>query len=522
MPSIKLSTEAKVGLFVFAGILILVYMSLRLGGFELGRAEGITLTVKLDTAAGLDVNASVRVAGVEVGRVRKIELEDNKAKLVLLIRPEAKVRKDFVAVLKTKGLLGEKYLDLVPGSPDAPILEDGDEITRVTTYIDMDRLLTILGGAADDIKQVSAALSSVLGGKEGEASLRNIVNNLEDMTTATNRIIQEHEDKLGRILTNMDAFSESLKNETPKVAQGLREVAENLNMVITENRANIKAGVENLRIASAKLEETMDTINTVAGDVGPKISETATTIKDAVGSIQDATATIGDAAATMGNVAKKLDEGEGTLAKLINEPTVHDNLSTTLEGINKVIKKSEAFRFFISYRGEFLFDENATKSYFSLKIQPKADKYYLFEVVDDPRGHIETKVIDRVVDGVPTRIEETKVSDEIEFSAQIAKRFKNFTLRGGVIESSGGVGVDYHLFEDRLKFTLEAFDFDEERNPHLKFGATYNLNKYFFLTVGYDDFVSRIDLESVFLGLGFRFEDDDLKYLLTSAPPISF
>lgn len=522
MAFIKLSPEAKVGLFVFAGILILVYMSLRLGGFELGRAEGLTLTVKLDTAAGLDENASVRIAGVEVGRVRTIELEDNMAKLVLLIRPDAKVRKDFTAILRTKGLLGEKYVALVPGSPDAPLLKDGEEIARVRVYTDMDRLLTILGDAAEGIKEVSASLSAVLGGKEGEATLRNIVTNLEDITIATNRVIQANEDKLARILTNIDAFSESLKDETPKVTSGLREVADNLNKVINENRGNLKAGVENLRVAAAKLEETMDTINTVANEVGPRITNMTTTVEDAVTTIKDASTTIVETASIMGNVAKKLDEGEGSLAKLINEPTVHENLSTTLESVTKVIKKSEALRFFVGYRGEFLLDEEDTKSYFTLKIQPKADKYYLFEVVDDPRGHIETKEVDRLVDGVPTRIEETRVSDEIEFSAQIAKRFKSLTLRGGVIESSGGIGVDYYLFDDRLKFTLEAFDFDEERNPHLKFGATYNINKYFFLTVGYDDFVSRIGLESAFIGLGFRFEDDDLKYLFTNAPPINF
>jgi phospholipid/cholesterol/gamma-HCH transport system substrate-binding protein len=522
MARIKLSTEAKVGLFVFIGILILAYMSLRLGGFQFAREEGIALVVKLDSAAGLDQDASVRIAGVEVGRVKKIELEDNKAKLILQLRPNVKVRRDFTAVLKTKGLLGERYLDLIPGAPDAPVLKQGEEITRVETYIDMDRLLTILGEASEDIKQVSATLSSVLGGKEGEVTLRNIVTNLEDITTVTNRVIQEHEEKLARILTNIDAFSESLRDDTPRVTKGLIEVTENLNQVINENRGNLKAGVENLKVATAKLEEAMDTVKMVSADVGPKISDTATVIEDAVKNIKDATATIGDTAATMGSVAEKLDKGEGTLAKLINEPTVHENLSTTLEGVSKVIKKSEEFRFFVGYRGEYLFDEQHVKSYFSLKIQPKADKYYLFEVVDDPRGHVETEEVERVVDGVPQTIEETKISDEIEFSAQIAKRFKNITLRGGLIESTGGVGVDYHLFEDRLKFTLEAFDFDEERNPHLKFGATYNLNRFFFLTAGYDDFISRVDLESVFFGIGFRFEDDDLKYLFTNAPPISF
>src|SRR3972149_10096965 len=140
----KLSSEAKVGLFVLIGIIILAYMSLRLGGIQLGRAEGYTLFVDFDSAAGLDPNAPVRVAGVEVGRVKTITLKDDMAHLELLIQPDVKIGKDFTAVLTTKGLLGEKYLELVPGVPGVPSLKEGEYITRTRSYADMDRLAPIL------------------------------------------------------------------------------------------------------------------------------------------------------------------------------------------------------------------------------------------------------------------------------------------------------------------------------------------------------------------------------------------
>ncbi|MFQ5586534.1 MAG: MCE family protein, partial [Thermodesulfobacteriota bacterium] len=60
--------------------------------------------------------------------------------------------------------------------------------------------------------------------------------------------------------------------------------------------------------------------------------------------------------------------------------------------------------------------------------------------------------------------------------------------------------------------------FDKSRNPHLKAGLTYKLTRFFFLTGGYDDFVSKIDLESYYVGGGLTFEDDDIKYLLGSVP----
>jgi len=62
----------------------------------------------------------------------------------------------------------------------------------------------------------------------------------------------------------------------------------------------------------------------------------------------------------------------------------------------------------------------------------------------------------------------------LKLSLEVAKRFYDFTIRGGLIESKGGAGVDYELLDDKLKFSLEAWDFDREKDkPHLKFSTTY-------------------------------------------------
>ncbi|MFQ5585857.1 MAG: MlaD family protein, partial [Thermodesulfobacteriota bacterium] len=88
---IKLTSEAKVGLFVILGMLLLVYMSLKVGGFRFGRSEGYEISVRFETAAGLDKDSSVRVAGVEVGRVKSITLDGNKAKVVLMINKDVRI-----------------------------------------------------------------------------------------------------------------------------------------------------------------------------------------------------------------------------------------------------------------------------------------------------------------------------------------------------------------------------------------------------------------------------------------------
>jgi len=492
----KLTPEAKVGIFVLIGIILLVYMSLRVGGIQFGRAEGYEVYIRLDSAAGLDNDASVRVAGVEIGRVKGIVLQNNKAKVVLRINPDVKIGKDFTAVLKTKGLLGERYVELIPGSPNAPSLEAGGEITRVTTYTDLDKLISILSDAATDIRKVSESLSNALGGREGQATLKNIVTNIEEITERLNNVVKRNDEKFARIVNNFELFSKILKEQGPEITGGLKAVADNLNQLIAENKEPLRDGIDNLRTATAKLGETMETINKLAKNVEPKIDDSVETIK---------------------SIVNKVDRGEGTLGKLVNDTTIHDSFNKTLTGINSYLGRVESFKTFVGYRGEYLFDASDTKSYLSLRFQPKADKYYLIEIVDDPRGRKNVETTETTLGGTTTTTKEVKTSDSLKFSVQVAKRFKDLTLRGGIIESTGGVGMDYYMFKDRLRFTFEAFDFDKKNNPHLKAGLTYNLNKYFFITGGYDDFVSKLKLASPYFGIGLHFEDEDIKYILSSA-----
>lgn len=507
----KMSSEAKVGLFVLLGIVLLVYMSLRLGGIKLGGEKGYSVFVDFDSAAGLDPNAPVSVAGVEVGRVKSIELKDSKAHLELQIDPDVKIGKDFTAVLTTKGLLGEKYLELVPGQPGAPPLKEGDYLTRTRSYADIDRLIRTLTEVSDDVKEITESLSNVIGGDEGEQTVSNIVKNIEDLTFRLNRIVAKNDEQFENVMRNLGSFTALLNEEGPGITSGLKlaiknlneslvKTSDNLNGMISENRGNLKEGIDNLRTASLSLQQAMDTVNKVTREVGPGVTNTMNSVS---------------------SIAKKIDEGEGTIGRLVNDKTLHENINKTVSGINSYIERTENFHTFIGYRGEYLFDARDTKSYLTLRIQPKADKYYLLEIVDDPRGKktTETRVV--TTDGVVKTIKDVKTTEQIKISAQIAKRFKNAVVRGGIIESTGGAGIDYYMFQDRVRWTLEAFDFASEGNPRLKAGATWNLSKFFFLTAGYDDFMSNVGLRSAYIGLGLQFQDEDLKYLLSSAP-VSF
>jgi phospholipid/cholesterol/gamma-HCH transport system substrate-binding protein len=84
----SVSTEAKVGIFVLVALLVLAYMSFRVGESTFGFKKGYTITATFDNVSGLEKDASIQVAGVDVGRVESITLRDGKAVVTLRIRPD--------------------------------------------------------------------------------------------------------------------------------------------------------------------------------------------------------------------------------------------------------------------------------------------------------------------------------------------------------------------------------------------------------------------------------------------------
>ena len=184
------------------------------------------------------------------------------------------------------------------------------------------------------------------------------------------------------------------------------------------------------------------------------------------------------------------------------------------------MQKQESFKTYLNYRGEYLFDSEDVKSYLTLRIQPRKDKYYLLQIVDDPKGvKSKTDITTSTDGGTPTtQHTEKNDKDDIKFSAQIAKRYHDLGLRGGIFESTGGFAFDYYLLKDRLTLSLEAFDFDSDSNAHLKFKADFSPVKHLYITSGFDDFISDEGNESFFIGAGINFLDDDLKVLLSNMP----
>jgi phospholipid/cholesterol/gamma-HCH transport system substrate-binding protein len=130
-----------VGLFLVVGFLALGYLSIKLGRVSLLGTTGYTVTVEFPSVGGLKAGSAVEIAGVEIGRVESIGLADYQARVVLRVKRDIKLQEDSIASIKTKGLIGEKYVRISPGGSDKIIPPNG-RIREVEAPIDFEELLS--------------------------------------------------------------------------------------------------------------------------------------------------------------------------------------------------------------------------------------------------------------------------------------------------------------------------------------------------------------------------------------------
>lgn len=487
-----LSTELKVGFFAVLVIAILAYMTFKVGGLYWMEEEGNAYHVIFKNIAGLDVKTKIKIAGVDAGFIEKIELQEGMAKVTIRVQKGVPLYSDASASIKATGLLGDKYLEIKTGSQE-PVLRDGDTIENVVEVVDIDDMVRKLSKVSENISTLVTALNEAFGTEEAKRSLRETVQNLRHITANLDETITVNDEKLRNTLDD------------------IRRLATSLQEVVESNREPLADTVGNLRDFSANLKTDGPTLianlNKATRELKELVEENKPAIKNTVESLD--------------NITRKIDQGEGTLGKLVKDERLYENINKAAEGVEKTFGALERFRTFITFQGEYLNKVEDGKGYFYLTLQPRPERYYILGVVGDPLGKVKTTETVTTVDGVTVRQIEEKTKQEIEFTAQYAMRYKNAALRLGLTENTFGAGADYFFLNDRGKVTIDAWDFgnDEEhaKNPHVKAGVDYFIFKHLFVSAGIDNIFNR-KWRGGYAGLGLRLEDQDLKYILGSIP----
>lgn len=469
----KALSPFRVGLLVIASGAILFGFLTFARKGALDEDEATRVWAWFDDASGLAARSRVQVAGIPVGEVEKIELEGTRARVWLRLRDDVALREDAAVSKRSESLLGDYLLDLFPGSASAPPLASGGEIRRVVDAQGVDQLMGSLSEITADVREVTGALREVLGGDRGAASMEQIVENLVRLTEALDSTVRDNSGQLTTILANVEKISGDLRRATA-------------------DEGELQATLRRLDRAVANLEAV------------------TTTVK----------------------------EGRGVAGRILSDEQLGQKVGNALEGISDFARRLTGLEAELSVRSEYLFETRDAKTTVGLRLIPRPDKYYLIELVDDPRGLVTVDAVERVsLDGESSYTRETRTRDALKFNVQFAQRFWFLTLRFGLIESTGGLGVDLGFplrfpwhprwIEDAIALKVDAFEFSREGVPFPRLRAALRFSPYrhLFVSVGVDDILNpqvRDELthrlvsgRDVFVGAGVYFTDEDLLSILT-------
>jgi phospholipid/cholesterol/gamma-HCH transport system substrate-binding protein len=232
----------------------------------------------------------------------------------------------------------------------------------------------------------------------------------------------------------------------------------------------------------------------------------------------------------LNQITGKISSGEGSIGKLVNDETTVNNLNETLDSIeggidtlNETMGRYRRYQLQVALRGEALAATDESRMAFGIDLWTTKNRFFRLEGVDMPYGRVRTDaqyVTTTYPDGTQESYlqERIKVSDKVGINAQVGyKVFPETVVRAGLIESTGGFGVDHSLKLGKrpLILVFEAYDFAREfdEGVHLKFEGRYFISPHIFVTAGWDDpLVS--EKSSVLFGAGINWNDDDVKYSL--------
>src|SRR5690606_28108659 len=220
------------------------------------------------------------------------------------------------------------------------------------------------------------------------------------------------------------------------------------------------------------------------------------------------------------SISARLERGEGTLGRLTKDERLINEVEGITESVGEFVGGLSRIQTIVNLRTDYQFLTSTVKSFVEVRVQPQEDKYYHVELVNDPRGYTLIEQIDVTSTNPndPNQYREgrTTTTNRFRFSLQFAQRVGPFWGRFGIKESTGGVGLDTLLFDDRFELRQGLFGFGEVVLTRWRVSLGYEFVRRLWLLGGVADILSG-DRRDYFIGLQLRFNDRALKTIIPFA-----
>lgn len=419
------SNELRLGIFVTIGILAVLLTIMLLGNYSL--TSKYVVNTYFENTAGLPKKAKVKIAGVDVGNIKDIVLENGKAKVVLVVDRKIKLYSDATAKIVSMGIIGTKYIELNAGTPTCNVVKHGGTIASA----EGDSLEELIGNA---VKKLDGVLSSAKKGLNDEF-FQNLYDTVENLKKVS-QTIRDKDDEIGQVIDNFKNFSADLYEITSKNKQDIRDIV-------------------------AKLDE----------------------------------------------IVNKINSGDGTLARLINDKEMSKEIKDTVEGLQSFVGKTKKLGIDWEYMGRFDTRNSKYRNDFGIRFRPNDHKFYYIGISN--------------IGNYTNEDDEFERNNLNKIDALLGFRSENLEAYGGVMRSKGGVGVGWSPFDKiyassrKLYINAEAIfrtetakkDDKDRDKPNIIVGARYGVFHWLYVGVQVEDMLTKTNFMPY---IKLKITDEDL------------
>lgn len=450
------SAESKVGLFVLAGMAILMISILMLGDIHFKPQNHLRVVFR--NVEGITDKSPVKISGVEIGSVKKVELTEDKALLTLAIRRDIKLYKNARVRIRSTGIIGTKFIAIDPGLVQPGIPEEAQRLSSGDTVLGQDSL------SLDELmERVTKSLDSFTGnGKLGD-NLNATVANLRNITDSLNAAVGQQRRALVNIVQNVEGFSAYAKS-----------VAAHMDDVLSSSKEEIKVAIHNFKETLDKTNRMLDSVQKGEGVLGTLVAD-----------------------------KKAGEDVKQTVA----------NLKQTSESAKEVMARFTKVRAFWIIQGRRDFKASVYRGDVGLRLEPRPNKFY--EIMGQnlgTKGSTAVSATDYERQNTITALigqhwgTFTGAVGVIRSRAGIEARYRPFQ------------DTDIPI-ANRLELMGQGFDFGRDavingrhfENPNYTAGARVKVNEWVTAGVQAEDIAETSDLHGV---VNVTFEDRDIAYLL--------
>jgi phospholipid/cholesterol/gamma-HCH transport system substrate-binding protein len=248
-----MSQAAKVGAFFLVVLILAGLLIWKIEDLELGRVAGRVVSVQFDDVAGLKEKSDVRMAGVLVGKVARIRLVGGKALVDIELTRDVTLREGASASIQSLGMLGDKYVELIPGPVHAAELPAGTTL-QGEAPVSFDQITRLARDIEVDIRDITSNLKESLGGALGEERLTGIVDNVLVLSQELRKILESNRANIDATTANFREFSTQMT-----------ELVDRIDKLVAANSGNVTDSIANAKELTAKLQTTVDNMNAITG-----------------------------------------------------------------------------------------------------------------------------------------------------------------------------------------------------------------------------------------------------------------